>query len=204
MNLTGIEAFPTAEKIHKDNVTKYQVKKFACRDCPIGCGGIVKVEGGPYDLPKGHKPEYETLASFGSLCLNDDVESIIKANDICNRYGLDTISAGTTIAFAIECYENSIISKHDTDGIDLTWGNAPAIITMLIKLARREGFGDVLAEGSAIAAKKIGKGAEKFISHSKGADLDQVDIRTLKGCALSDAVSSRGADPQRGWPSHEV
>jgi len=167
-SLSGIEAFPNIDKIHKGNVTKYQVKKFACAGCPVSCGGIIKIDGGPYGLSEGHKPEYETLASFGTLCLNDDVESIIKANDICNRYGLDTISAGTTIAFAIECYENSVVSKQETDGIELTWGNAPAILAMLDKLARREGFGEVLADGVKRAVNRIGRRAEKYAMHIFG------------------------------------
>jgi aldehyde:ferredoxin oxidoreductase len=192
-SLHGIEAFPTADNIHKGNVTKYQINKFSCHDCPIGCGGIVKIDKGPYSPLEGHKPEYETLASFGSLCLNDDVASIIKANDICNRYGLDTISAGTTIAFAIECYENNVISKRETDGIEMTWGNAPAIVTMLNKLARREGFGDVLADGVKIAAERIGKGADKYAMHIGGEE---------PGCRDPRLIPSRGvgyiADPAPG------
>jgi aldehyde:ferredoxin oxidoreductase len=192
-SLTGIEAFPTAEKIHKDNVTKYLVKRFACADCPIGCGGIVRIEGGPYSLPEGHKPEYETLASFGSLCLNDDVESIIKANDMCNRYGLDTLSAGHTIAFAIECYENNIIGRQETDGIELTWGNAPAIVAMLGKLGRREGFGDILADGVKRAAERIGRGADRYAMHIGGQE---------PGCRDPRLIPTRGvgyiADPAPG------
>ncbi len=181
--LNGIETFPTAYKLHKDNVTQYQVKKFACSGCPIGCGGIVKVEGGLYDLAEGHKPEYETLASFGSLCLNDDIESIIKANDICNRYGLDTISVGTCIAFAIECYENGIINQRETDGLDLTWGNGPAIVALTDKLARREGFGDILADGVVKAAQHIGRGAEQYAMHVHGQE---------PGCRDPRLIPSRG------------
>lgn len=192
-SLHGIEAFPNAAKIHKDNVTKYQLKKFFCHDCPIGCGGIVRINGGRYDLPEGHKPEYETLASFGSLCMNDDIESIIKANDICNRFGLDTLSAGTTIAFAIECYENNIISKKETGGIELTWGNATAIVEMLSKLARREGFGNILADGVRKAADRIGRGAEKYAMHVSGEE---------PGCRDPRFLASRGigyiADPAPG------
>jgi aldehyde:ferredoxin oxidoreductase len=191
--LSGLKSFPTADKIHKDNVTKYQVRKFSCPGCPIGCGGIVKIEEGLYAVSESHKPEYETLASFGSLCLNDDVESIIKANDICDRYGLDTISAGTTIAFAIECYENNIINKEETEGIELTWGNAPAIIRMLDKLARREGFGNVLADGVMSAAKQIGRGADKYAMHIGGEE---------PGCRDPRLIPSRGVgyigDPAPG------
>lgn len=176
-NLQGTESFPNAEKLDKGNVTKYQTKKYACYDCPIGCGGSVKVDRGPFALHEGHKPEYETLVSFGSLCLNDDVESIIRANDICNRYGLDTLSAGGTIAFAIECYENNIVSKEETDGIEMTWGNAAAIVTMLNKLARREGFGALLADGVKKAAERIGRGAERYAIHIGGQEPGARDAR---------------------------
>ncbi len=192
-SLNGREVFPNADKISDANVTKYQVRKFACSRCPIGCGGIVSVGKGPYALIKGHKPEYETLASFGTMCLNDDVESIIKANDICNRYGLDTISAGTTIAFAIECYEQGIIGNRETEGIELTWGNAPAIVAMLGKIARREGFGGVLADGVKKAAEQIGGDAQQYAIHVFGQE---------PGCRDARLVPSRGigyiADPAPG------
>jgi len=166
-SLIGEEAFPEYKKIAGESITKYQLRKSGCGNCPINCGGIVSVKGGPY-ATEGRKPEYETIGAFGLMCLNSDAESIIKANDICDRYGIDTISTGTTIAFAIECYENGIISKEDTGGIELTWGNAPAIVAMLGKIVRREGFGDVLADGVERAAKRIGKGTEKYAIHIYG------------------------------------
>jgi len=177
---SGYHDFPMntmSSKLGGEDVIKYQQKKYFCATCPLGCGGIIKVEGGKYALEEGHKPEYETLASFGSMCLNDDLESIIAANEICNRTGIDTISAGATIAFAIECYENGIISDDDTDGIKLTWGNADAIVEMTEKLAARSGFGDVLADGVKRAAEKIGKGSEKFAIHAGGQELPMHDPR---------------------------
>ena len=132
--------------------------------------------GEEYSYAEGaHKPEYETLCMFGTNCLNTNLESIIKANDICNRYGLDTISAGATIAFAIECYENGIITKADTDGIEMTWGNHKSIVAMTEKLAKREGFGAVLADGVKVAAEKIGKGSEKYAIHIHGQELPAHD-----------------------------
>jgi len=113
-------------------------------------------------------PEYETIASLGSLCDVDDLAAIAKGNELCNKYTLDTISAGVSIAFAMECYENGVITKADTDGIELTWGNAEAIIAMTERIIQREGFGDVLADGVKVAAKRIGKGAEKFAMHVGG------------------------------------
>lgn len=167
--LTGIESFPTVDKIGEgDNVIKYQLRKYGCAGCPISCGGIMSVPGGKYPVYETHKPEYETVAAFGNMCLNDDLHSIFKLNDMCNRSGLDTISAGSVIAFAMECYENGIITKADTDGIELTWGNAEAIVVMTDKIIRREGFGDILADGVMRAAQRIGKDAEKFAMHIGG------------------------------------
>jgi len=158
-----------------ENVMARQERKFACWRCPVACGGVMKA-GTEYEYPAGvHKPEHETCAAFGIMCLNDNLESIVKANDICNQYGLDTISTGATIAFAIECYENGLITKKDTDGIELTWGNHRAIVAMTDKLAKREGFGDVLADGVKVAAEKIGKGADKYAIHAHGQELPMHD-----------------------------
>ncbi len=166
--LTGTESFPTVEKIGGDNVITYETKKYGCFSCPVRCGGITTVPSGKYPVKETHKPEYETVAAFGNMCLNDDLDSIFKLNDMCNRSGLDTISAGSVIAFAMECYEHGIITKADTDGIELTWGNSEAMIAMTEKIGRRDGFGDVLADGVRVAAKKIGKGADKFAMHVGG------------------------------------
>ena len=124
---------------------------------------------GEYKYPPGaKKPEYETACMFGSISLNDNLDSIIMANDICNRKGLDTISTGATIAFAIECYENGIITKEDTDGLEMTWGNHKSIVAMTEKLAYREGFGDVIADGVRVAAQRIGNGSQEYAMHMRG------------------------------------
>jgi len=144
----------------------------------MACGGHMKAGDGAYKYPAGvHKPEYETMGAFGSMCLNTNLDSITMANEICNLHGLDTISAGCTIAFAIECFENEIITKGETDGIELTWGNHEAIIAMTEKMAKREGFGDVLADGSKAAAQKIGKGAENYAIQIQGQELPMHDPR---------------------------
>jgi aldehyde:ferredoxin oxidoreductase len=165
---------------------------YACRGCPIGCGRIVEVKEGPYAV-SGKGPEYETAASFGPLCLNDNLEVVAKANDLCNRYGMDSISAGMTIAFAMECYEKGLITQKDTDGIDLTWGNGEAIIQMLKKMAFREGFGEVLTDGSWQAAQKIGKGSEDFAIQVKGQELALHDPRAFFSWAVANATAHRGA-----------
>ena len=167
--LAGEQAFPNLDQIaDADAVIQYQKKKFGCANCPIACGGIFNVPDGPYPLEEVHKVEYETVGAFGTMCMNDDLPSIIKLNDMCNRSGLDTISTGSVIAFAMECFENGIISKADTDGIELTWGNSKAMIAMVNKIIYREGFGDILADGVRVAAEKIGKGAEACAMHVGG------------------------------------
>ena len=167
--LAGEKAFPTFHKVSdEDEVIEYQRKRYGCANCPIVCGGIVSVTKGPYPVAEIHKPEYETIAAFGAMCLNDDLLSIIKLNDMCNRSGLDTISAGSVLAFAMECFEKGIITKKDTDGIELTWGKAQSMIAMVDKIIRREGFGDILADGVKIAARKIGKEAEECTVHVGG------------------------------------
>ncbi len=189
----GSEVFPTSEKISSESVTAFQERRWACWQCPIACGGHMKVADGPFAV-EGHKPEYETLAAYGTMCLNDNLESIIKVNDICNRAGLDTISAGCTIAFAIECYENGLITKEDTDGIELKWGNAEAIVAMTEKMVTRDGFGDVLAEGVKIAAEKIGKGAEQYAVHVGGQEVPMHDPKFTPGLGatyLLDATPAR-------------
>ena len=177
----GIKDFPDVKSFEGDNVIANLDKHVACWHCPIGCQASLK-DGKEYEYPAGtRRPEYETLASFGTLCLNNNVESIAMCNHICNSYGMDTISAGAVIAFAIECYENGIITKKDTKGIELTWGNHKAIVDMTWKVAKREGIGDLLADGVKVAAERIGKGAEKYAVHIGGAELGMHDPKLVGG-----------------------
>jgi len=171
-----------------------------CWNCPIHTDTMVKIESGPFAVEECVGPEYETLASYGSLLLNNNLASICKANDLCNRYSIDTIEAGTTIAMAIECYENGILTKEDTGGIELTWGNSEAIVEITEKIARRKGFGMVLAEGVKKASELIGKGAEKYAMHVKGNSLCEHDPRPRPGLALKYARLSIGAYHGKGCP----
>ncbi|HIH97584.1 MAG TPA: aldehyde ferredoxin oxidoreductase family protein [Thermoplasmata archaeon] len=177
--------FLTSEKIGCDNLKKYEVGKFYCKNCPVGCGARVKVVDGPYAIEEGQKPEYETVCSFGTLCLNDDLESIIKLNDICNRSGLDTVSTGSTIAFAIECFERGLITKADTGGVDLKWGNTGAIVEMTEKIAKREGFGDVLADGVVKASQYIGKGSVEYAITAGNQELPMHDPKNEPTLSIS-------------------
>lgn len=193
-SLAGEEAMPEYVKLDGGNINKYQIKKAGCAGCPIVCGGIINVSEGPYQVTEARKPEYETLVAFGTLCFNGNAESVIKCNDICDRYGMDTMSAGATIAFAIECYERGIISKQDTEGIELTWGNATAIVSVLTKMAKREGFGAVLADGVKRAAERIGRGAEEYAVHVHGQEVPYHDPRMFPNTGtmcISDPTPSR-------------
>ncbi|UCG88437.1 MAG: aldehyde ferredoxin oxidoreductase C-terminal domain-containing protein, partial [Gemmatimonadota bacterium] len=130
--------------------------------------------------------EYETLGAFGTMCLNDNLESINLCNEYCNRYGLDTISVGCTVAFAIECYQNGILTNEDTGGIELTWGNHEAIAEVTRQIAQGEGFGGrILADGMKVAAERIGKGAEQYAIHVQGEELPMHDPRLSPGLATS-------------------
>jgi aldehyde:ferredoxin oxidoreductase len=167
--LAGEQAFPGAKQVADgDAVIRFQTRKYGCASCPIACGGICEVTTGKYPVGEVHKPEYETIGAFGPLCLCDDLETIIKLHDMCNRSGLDTISAGHVLAFAMECFEKGLLTEADTDGIRIAWGDGPAMVALLDKIIRREGVGDLLADGVKAAARKIGGDAAACAVHVGG------------------------------------
>jgi aldehyde:ferredoxin oxidoreductase len=168
----GVVELHDVSGLSKELINANVVNRNGCWRCPVACRGSMKEGPGEYKYPAGVKrPEYETAAAFGAMCLNTNAEAIAMANHLCNYYGTDTISTGTIIAFAMECYAHGIITKKDTDGIDLKWGNHQAMVAMTEKLVKREGFGDVLADGVKRAAERIGKGAEAFAVHIGGQEL---------------------------------
>ncbi|MCJ7833679.1 MAG: aldehyde ferredoxin oxidoreductase, partial [Deltaproteobacteria bacterium] len=189
------------EKAHKLDAAnmdkKYRTKKYACANCFLGCGADYEVKEGEWPLKETYRPEYETSGAFGTLCLNDNVGSIIKCNDICNRYGLDTISVWATIAWAIECYENGIFNKQETGGIELTWGNAKAIVDMTQAIADQIGLGKILALGSAGAADKLGKGFE-YLQTVKGIELPMHDPRLTPAYARTYQIDPTPARHVKG------
>ena len=171
---------------------KYLTRNHACSFCPIACKRVVKVDDGPFKTEEGPGPEYETCCSFGTLIMNYDLAGVIKANEWCNRYGMDTITCGAMIAFAMEAFEKGLVTKRETDGIDLTWGNITGAISLLHKIAKREGIGAVLSEGSREAAKRLGKGAEEFSVEVKGLEVPMHDPRGFHGMGLAYMTSIRG------------
>jgi aldehyde:ferredoxin oxidoreductase len=172
----------------------------ACQACPVGCTRVVRVADGPFGgvRPEYGGPEYETVAAFGSLCENPNLESIALLNQRCNAYGLDTISAGSAIAFAMECVEHGILGERDI-GFPLDWGDARAMVRLLDMIAKREGIGDLLAEGVRRAAAQIGRGASDLAVEVKGLELGMHEPRGKKGLALSYATAPRGADHMEGF-----
>jgi aldehyde:ferredoxin oxidoreductase len=186
--------FEGAEKVSGEYLNeRYVAKIIGCATCAMRCDHVAVVPEGPY---KGStsRMEFECLWALGPSCGVDRLDAIIEAMRLCNYYGIDGISTGVTIGFAMDLYENGILTKKETDGLDLRFGNHEALIEMVKKIGARDGWlGDVLAEGTRIAAEKIGKGAEQYACHIKGLELPGYDIRGLKTAALGFSVSYRGA-----------
>lgn len=174
----GIRDFPQAAQISDDKILEYEQKKYACWQCPLACSGYYNVDSGLYKVKGAHKPEYETCAMLGSNLLNDNLESIIYMNDLCNRLGVDTISMGATIAFAIECFEKGLITKEDTDGLYLMWGDAENITKAAEAIGNKTGkFGQLFGDGTKAAASKIGKQSIEFAIQIQGQELAAHDPR---------------------------
>ncbi len=175
-------------------------KTNTCYVCTIACRRVSKQGEGKYKLIEGSVEgvEYENMSMLGSNCGIDDIYAVNLMNDLCNRYGLDTISTGSVMAFAMECYERGIIDKKDTDGLDLRFGNADAAIELIHKIARREGFGNLLAEGTRRASRIIGKGAEKYAMQVKGLEIPAHDPRAFQGGGPHYACCPEGADHMEG------
>lgn len=168
-------------------------RNYYCGSCVIGCGRTVKLDSGDYAGVEQAGPEYETLASLGALCLVDDLNAIALANEWCNRYGIDTISTGGVIAFAMEAYEHGLITKEDTGGMEINWGDSDVMLELIHRIAHRKGIGDLLAEGVKKAADKIGGIAPEFAIHSKGLEFPAHDPRAYNSIAVGYATSNRGA-----------
>ncbi len=173
-----------SRKIDPDLFRNREITKYHCYSCPIGCGGYTSLRDGG----ETHKPEYETILAWSGLLMNEDFESIFDVNEMLNRAGMDSISAGGSVAFAIECFENGLLTIEDTGGLELRWGNTSAIIDVLKLMIRREGIGDLLADGSKVAAKRIGRDTARYAVHAGGQELAMHDGRNDPGFALHAVV----------------
>ena len=192
------------EKILSGEYRKFRIGEFGCYSCAAKCGKIHRVPDGPYAGAVSEGPEYETIWSFNGPIENTYIQASIAADQICDDLGVDTISAGNCIGFAYELYEKGILTKKDTDGLELTYGNHSAMIALVKKIGLREGIGDILAEGTMRAADKIGKGSEQYAMHVKGLELPAYEPRGSKSQGFNYATSNIGASHCYGFARQEI
>ena len=203
-NFSATGEFAPSDKIGVEVQMTRDTGSEHCYGCPVGCSQLKLAKTGPYAGTLAEGPEYETFYSFGGETGVDNIDAIIAADRLSDELGLDTISAGVAIGFAMELYEKGIISKKDTGGLELNFGNHEAMVALLRMMAYREGIGDLLADGTRVAAKKIGKGSEKYAMHVKGLELPAYDVRGAKAHGLNYATAYPGADHNRGYAFQEI
>ncbi len=192
--------FDQIEEMNGQAMTeKVLVKELACFGCPIACGRGTAIKEGKWAGRSGEGPEYETTNMFGACCGIADMNAVTMANYLCNEYGLDTISAGSCIAFAMECFQKGILTKEMTGGIDIKFGDVDIIVDLVEKIAKREGIGDLLAEGTKVMAEKLGGGSSAFAMNVKGLELPAYDPRAAKICGLGYVTANRGGDHITGF-----
>ncbi len=195
---------PEWEKLESSEYLKLQVRKTRCYSCMVHCGSIAKIASGRYAGAWTEGPEYETIWAFSGPVKHSDIGLTIAADKLCDDLGLDTISTGSTIGFAYELYDKGIITKADTDGLELVYGNSEPVLAMIRKIAYREGIGDILAEGTREAGRRIGKGAEDCGIQVKGLELPAYDPRGAKSHGLNLLTANIGADHNSGYAPQEV
>jgi aldehyde:ferredoxin oxidoreductase len=203
-NFSATGEYAPADKLGVEVQMTRNVGSEHCFGCPVGCSQLKMGRNGVYAGILAEGPEYETMFSFGGATGVENIDAVIAADRLSDELGLDTISAGVTIAFAMELYERGILTKKETGGIDLNFGNDEAMLALLRLMAYREGIGEILADGSRAAAAKIGKGSEKYAMHVKGLELPAYDVRGAKAHGLNYATSYTGADHNRGYAFQEI
>ena len=203
-NWSGTGEVNLVKEIGLDAQQATRVTRVHCTDCPVGCSQVKMVKSGPYAGFLTEGPEFETTYSLGSNVGVEYFPAIIAGDRLCDEYGIDTVSAGVAIGFAMELFERGILTKKDTGGLELKFGNHAAVIDMLRQIAFREGLGDILCEGTRRAAEKIGKGAEKYAINVKGLELPAYDVRGAKAHGLNYATAYNGADHCRGYAFQEI
>jgi aldehyde:ferredoxin oxidoreductase len=203
-NYSATGDFAPIEKIGVEALKARSIGREACYMCPVGCSQLRLARTEAYAGILSEGPEFETVYSLGGQTGVDNLDSIIAGDRLADELGLDTISAGVTIGFAMELYERGILDRNDTGGLELKFGNHHAMITLLRWMAFREGIGDLLADGVKVAAAKIGQGVERFAMHVKGLELPGYDVRGAKAHGLNYATSYTGADHNRGYATQEI
>jgi aldehyde:ferredoxin oxidoreductase len=203
-NWTATGEFAPLEKVGFEARLSQKVGQTSCSGCPVGCGQLNLAKTGDYAGMLAEGPEYETVYAYGGQTGVDDLDSIIVADRLSDEFGLDTLSAGVTIGFAMELFERGILTVEDTNGMALTFGNHMAMVKLLRMMAYREGLGALLADGVKVAAETIGRGSEQYALHVKGLEVPAYDVRGAKGHGLNYATSFNGADHNRGYAIQEI
>ncbi|MBT3363730.1 MAG: aldehyde ferredoxin oxidoreductase family protein [Chloroflexi bacterium] len=196
--------FEYSDAIEPEAIDEHIIGWAGCFGCQVHCRGRYKIPSGPYKGVYGEGPEYTAQGAFCGEPGCDSMEALLTGNHLVNDYGMDVLEVGSMIAWAMELYEEGILTLEDTDGMDLKFGNEKALIEMVHKIAFREGLGDILAEGPLRAAQRVGKDSEKYLIHVKGMSNLHSDERATPGLALNIAVSSRGSDHLRGRPAIDL
>jgi aldehyde:ferredoxin oxidoreductase len=203
-NWSATGEFAPVEGLGIEAQNTRKIGKEHCYDCPVGCSQMKLAKSGPYSGILTEGPEFETLYSFGSGTGVASLDAVIAADRLSDELGFDTMSAGVTVAFAMELFERGILTLKETGGLELKFGNDQAMMTVLRQMAYREGIGDLLADGTRAAAQRIGKGAEKYAMHIKGLELPAYDVRGAKAHGLNYATAYTGADHNRGYAFQEI
>lgn len=209
MGILPVKNFQTGdmagiESLFTDAYANMRIGTHGCFNCMTRCGQVHEVTAGPYAGAKSEGPEYETIWAFGAEVGNTEVGATVKADNLCDLLGLDTISTGSAIGFAMELFQRGIITTDDTDGMELRWGDHRAMLRLIEKIARREGFGRLLGEGTKRAAEIIGTGAEQYAMHAKGLELPAYEPRAAKTHGLSMATSNIGGSHMYGYARQEI
>jgi aldehyde:ferredoxin oxidoreductase len=186
--------FEDAERVDGKHLQENITRKHGCPRCPVQCKADLKFSTGRLKGKEAVRPEFEPMLALGARCGLNDLQTLVYLDNLCNRLGLDSISAGTAMAFAMDLYDRGILTKSDTGGLDLAWGNGGGMETLIRQMAHGEGFGGILAKGVRQAAKIIGRGAEHYAAHIKGLEMAGYHPYNMMGTALGYSVSSRGAD----------
>ena len=195
---------PGVEDISGEAFEVFKTGDYGCYACTTRCGNIVKIDSGEFQGCIWEGPEYETIYAFGGEIYNTDPNLICNANLLCDKLGLDTISTGATIGFAMELYEKEILTRNDVDGMDLRWGNIDFVLELIRKIAHKEGIGEVLAKGTKKAAEAISKEAIRYAMHTKGMELPGYEPRAAKAHGLGYAVSNIGGSHMYGYCRQEI
>ncbi|TET83488.1 MAG: hypothetical protein E3J37_05340 [Anaerolineales bacterium] len=203
-NYADTGKFTPIEQIGYQAQAKDIIHNNPCHTCPVACSQVRIARSGEYQGTLTEGPEFETSWAFGGATGVTDLSAIYLADRLCDEYGLDTITVGATIAFAMELFERDILTIDETDGLELRFGNHKAMIEMIHRIARRQGFGEVLADGALRASQQIGRGSERYVMHIKGLELPGYDVRAAKAQGLNYATAFTGGDHNRGYAFQEI